>query len=71
MSGPTEPTGLCANHGVTEASGKVSHAQEMTEFNQTITAQNGPGRLWIVGEDAILEPEPQEGLAGEDQRQSA
>jgi hypothetical protein len=27
MSGPAEPTGLCANHGVTEASGKVSHAR--------------------------------------------
>jgi hypothetical protein len=71
MSGPAEPTGLCANHGVTEASGKVSHAQGMTDFNQTIAAQNGPGRLWIVGEDAIIEPEPQEGLAGEDQRQSS
>jgi hypothetical protein len=27
MSGPAEPIGLCANHGVTEASGKVSHAR--------------------------------------------
>jgi hypothetical protein len=27
MSGPAEPTGLYANHGVTEASGKVSHAE--------------------------------------------
>ena len=71
MSGLAEPTGLCANHGVTEASGKVSHAQEMTDFNRTITAQNGPGRLWIVGEDAIVEPEPQEGLVEEDQRQSS
>jgi hypothetical protein len=43
----------------------------MTEFNQIITAQNGPGRLWILGEDAIVEPEPQEGLVEEDQRQSA
>jgi hypothetical protein len=70
MSGPAQSTGLCANRGVTEASGKVSHAQEMTEFNQAITAQNGAGRLWIVGEDAMIEPEPQKGLAGEDHRQS-
>jgi hypothetical protein len=27
MSGPVEPTGLCVNHGVTEASGKVGHAR--------------------------------------------
>ena len=27
MSGPAEPTGLCASHGVTEAFGKVSHAR--------------------------------------------
>jgi predicted nucleic acid-binding protein len=27
MTGPAEPAGLCANRGVTEASGKVSHAR--------------------------------------------
>jgi hypothetical protein len=27
MSGPAELTGLCVKHGVTEASGKVSHAR--------------------------------------------
>jgi len=27
MSGPAESTGLCENHGVTEASGKASDAR--------------------------------------------
>jgi len=37
-------------------------SQAMTEFNQTVAAQNGPGRVWVVGEDAMIEPQPQEGL---------
>jgi hypothetical protein len=37
-------------------------SEQMIEFNRTVTAQNGPGQVWVVGEDAIMEPQPREGL---------
>jgi hypothetical protein len=42
MSGPAEPTGLCANHGVTEASGKVSHARHELSNYDVGCAMGGP-----------------------------
>lgn len=37
-------------------------SKEMNHFNESVAAENGPGRVVVVGGDARVEPQPTEGL---------
>jgi hypothetical protein len=56
MSGPVEPTGLCVNHGVTEASGKVGHARHNIIKVVKKAPANAEALILMFSQAVVLDP---------------